>query len=509
MKEMTIDVLMIYPRLGSMDSFVKDLPLSILYASAEAVKRNYSVEACDFRLITDWKSKLAETLDKGVRLVGVSVMTGTPMKYAREISLFVRKHAPDTKIVWGGPHVTVVPDTIEQSFIDFLIRGYGSIALADLIVALKNGQMKFENIPGISWKKNGEVKHNQRLPAHELLAYQDIPYQLLDINDPQYVRSYNGQRLFSMFSAIGCPYKCNFCMHPAVYKIINGPKWLAYPTEDIIDHIKMVHRKYQVTGICFIDDTSFVDLARMRELLKRITKLDFKIVLEFRGARVNELDKMDDSFLQLMVDAGTRVVMVGFESASNRILKIMKKGITKEQIFRVNQKLARFSEIRPIYNFFCGTPGETYDDLLETKDAILQIIKDNPVAHIGFGADWKPIPGTKMVELAEKDYNFKPPVTFDEWMELDSFDSSSKIQHSWYSTKHDNLIKILQVSASVIDNKILDEFTARRNLSNVLLRLGAKLYYPLAMFRLKNNFFSLPVEYPLYRLAFRLLSSGK
>ncbi len=54
-----IDVLLIYPKLGSMDSMVVDLPLSIIYAAAHSVKGGYNVKAVDLRCERgDWKEKL-------------------------------------------------------------------------------------------------------------------------------------------------------------------------------------------------------------------------------------------------------------------------------------------------------------------------------------------------------------------------------------------------------------------------------------------------------------------
>lgn len=73
------DILLIYPRLGNMDSMVVDLPLSIIYAAAESVKRGLTVEVADLRLEKDWRATLRRILDRGVRLAGVSVMTGMPL----------------------------------------------------------------------------------------------------------------------------------------------------------------------------------------------------------------------------------------------------------------------------------------------------------------------------------------------------------------------------------------------------------------------------------------------
>jgi anaerobic magnesium-protoporphyrin IX monomethyl ester cyclase len=182
-----------------------------------------------------------------------------------------------------------------------------------------------------------------------------------------------------------------------------------------VAHMEYAKKEFGATHIVFLDDTSFPDVPRMRRLFELIVERELDVTLEFRGARVNEIMKMDDAFIDLMVRAGGRLLMVGGESGSDRMLKKLGKGITKNQILEVNRKLARHPDIAPMYSFFYGSPGETYEDVLESKEVILQIFKDNPQAYINVQGDWKPVPGTKTLETAERDFGYVPPSTLDEW----------------------------------------------------------------------------------------------
>jgi len=495
-----IDTLLIYPKLGSMDSMVVDLPLSVVYAAADSVKRGYNVKVVDLRVEEgDWRTKLSEYLEGGVLLAGISVMTGSPLKNSREISLYIRENFPDTRIVWGGPHVTVLPDTITEPYIDFLIRGYGSEPLAELIACLKTGTEDFSAVKGLSYKRGERITHNDRSPEFEMLNYNDIPYHTIDVMSGRYVRQYNGKRAFPIFTSIGCPYKCAFCVHPTIYREINGAKWRAYEDEEIIAHIKYIIETFKASHIVFIDDTSFPNIKRMRNIFQLIIDNGIEATFEFRGARINEIMKMDDSFLELLIKAGGRVIMVGVESGSNRVLKSFQKGITREQTLEANRKLARYPQLTAYYNFIYGTPGEMYEDVLETKDMVLQLIKDNPNAYIGMGGDWKPIPGTKTLEVAERDFSYSPPKTIDEWIEVDSSDSDHKIVHPWYTRKHNNAIKLMQISSVVIDNKIIRESAGNNSVLFKTLRMMSRIYRPIALARLKLNFNQFLLEYSLWR----------
>ncbi|MEO5332528.1 MAG: B12-binding domain-containing radical SAM protein [Magnetococcus sp. YQC-5] len=502
------DVLLIYPRLGSMDSMVVDLPLSLIYAATDSVKQGHTVELVDLRCESnDWQSVLTQRMAIGFRLVGISVMTGSPLRNARDISRFIRQHWPTTPIVWGGPHVTLLPETVEEDFVDYLIRGDGSIPLAELITVLQAGRKEPVGVAGISYKNaQGQPVHNPRSDQFERLHYLEIPYSLVDVNSPNYQRLYKGQRFFPLFTSVGCPYKCSFCVSPATYSVIKGKKWLPDPDDEVIGHIRMLIDRYQVTHLSIIDDTSFVDLKRMRRLFNRIIEEGMGLTMEFRGARINELDKMDDDFLDLMVQAGGRMIMVGVETGSDRILEQMQKGITREQILRVNQKLARHPQLIPHYNFFYGAPGETYEDVVTTKETILQLLRDNPQAYFGVGgADWKPIPGTKMLETAQEKFGYQAPRTMDEWIEMDNTDAKNKIVHPWYTKEHNNMIKVMQLAAFVADDKIIRESHGNQTPWFRVLRLLARIYKPIALFRMRHNFHYLMFEYTIYRFVVRLI----
>lgn len=493
-----------------MDTLVIDFPLSVVYAAVDSVKRGFDIRIIDLRLEEgDWRNTLSKSLEKKPLLVGVSVMTGTPLHNAREISTFIKNKSPETSLVWGGPHPTVLPETINEPYLDYIVRGYGSFPLAELISHLKNRDRSLSEIKGLSYKHNGQIFHNPRSDKFEMPHFRDLPYRLIEIDSPKYIRSYSGNKMFPIFTSIGCPYRCAFCVHPTIYKVINGAKWRAYEDEEIIGHIEYIIKNFHASHFVILDDTSFPDLKRMRRIFEKILARHINITLEFRGARIDELDRMDDDFLNLMVKAGVRLLLVGVESGSDRVLKSLLKGFTKEQILRVNRKLARHPQITAHYNFIYGCPGETYDDLVETKNVVLQLLEENPNVYFGFGGDWKPIPGTKTLEIAEKEYSYRAPKTIDDWIQIDSSDFKTKIVHPWYTRRHDNLIKLLQISAFVIDDKLIKISSNNKSLLYRWLRLMSRIYKPVALFRLKHNFHYFMIEFDLWRLTVRALQRMK
>ena len=494
-----------------MDSMVVELPLSIIYAASEAVQKGHRLKLVDLRVENgSFEDILGPYLDQGVRLVGISVMTGNPLKNAREISLFIRKHYPHVPIVWGGPHVTVIPETMNEPFLDYLVRGFGARPLEQLIAHLKTGSPTLESISGLSYRTQRDlIVHNPRSVEFERIHYSHIPYDMINVDSPHYRRLYKGdaQRLFSIFTTVGCPYKCTFCISPTLYEVIKGKKWLGDPEEEVIEHIEMLIARYQASHITVIDDTSFVSIKRMQRIFERILERNIIIHLEFRGARINEVDKMDDYFLDLMARVGVRVLQIGVETMSQRMLDLFEKNITKEQIFRVNRNLARHPNVKPVYNFLFGAPGETYADLLETKEGILQLLRENPQAYVGFGGDWKPVPGSKLLDVAITDYHYCAPVSLDDWIQVDTSDATKKLYYPWYTPRQNNLIKFLQVSSFVIDDKMVRESHNNHSPLFIILRLMARTYKPIALLRMKFDFYDWMFEYALWQITVRFLAA--
>lgn len=502
-----IDAVLIYPQLGSFDNIIRDIPLSLIYAAAASVRQGYHIRIVDLRLDpNNWKQKVDEALSHGCRLVGLSVMTGNPIKTSLAVSQYVKERY-DIPIVWGGAHPTILPEqTLANPLVDYVIRDWGSIALCQLIAYLRGDGAGKKEILGLGYKEKRKIFLNPVQCSFEMIDFHDLPYHLVDIDGNNYNRLNNGEVVFPIYTAMGCPYKCSFCMAPAVYKKIQGKKWIAHGTEFVLGHIEYLLERYRFQRLQIYDDDAFVDLERMHALLSEFVKRGYhrRLRIDFRGARINELDKMDEKYLSLMETAGVEMLAIGAESGSNDMLKKMNKGITVEQIIRVNRKLARFPKLRPHYNFFCGIPGETMASLEETKHLLLQLIKDNPKCFLGVGADWKPLPGSVMTEDAVRKWGLRLPDRLERWADIDSYDAK-KIVHPWYSNQMNNMIKLLQIAGQFLDGKVNHFKTEMGPVLGRLLSLSSICYRPILKWRLRHNCTRFMVESDLTKALFNPL----
>jgi radical SAM superfamily enzyme YgiQ (UPF0313 family) len=432
-------------------------------------------------------------------LVGVSVMTGKPIQYALDVSRLVKKHS-DAPMVWGGIHPTILPDsTLQNEAIDYLIRGQGELPLLELAQALERHPQSLQGVASLSYKVNGKMIHNPMGRPPEFEELPDIPYDLVDVH--KYLRFDTGERVFSIITSLGCPHQCAFCYSP----LFSGRLWKPEKVEHTIARMEAILEKYKVDHFSVIDNDFFVDLRRTRAFFQALEKKRWPIKIGFRGARIDELHRMDEELLALMQRVGVRYLHIGAESGSQKILELMLKKVKTEQIFEVNRKLAKFPGLKPTYNFFSGVPTETLEDIEATIAMIFRLLRENPHCQISGFNQFTPYPGTELFNLSVK-HGFEPPQNLEGWIDFDESDCAKN--NPWIDSKRKRLLDTLYFTGFFIDHKFNEHFTGRSWKSR-LIRTMVTMYRPVAMFRFKNRLTAVPVELALKRLADNLFEKNQ
>ena len=489
-------VLMVYPKMGFSGEFVKHTPLGLIYASSELVKNGIETEIFDTRLSPKtWETDLKDKLDTNILVVGISVMTGTPIKHAIEIGRFVKEIDPNINVVWGGPHATFYPETIlEEQSCDYVVSGYGSIAFYRLVESLiENSDLEKIKINGVYHRNNGQITGVPPKNEFEVLNHLDIPYHLIE-DYSKYGQLEEEKLIFSIYSIAGCPYKCTFCSSPAQYKNI-GKRWLPFDVANVVDHIEFLVNEHDAGYIYFIDDDSFVNLKHVEEIIDELNQRQIKVKLAFRGARINEIKKMSDEFLEKLVEAGTQIMHVGAESGSNRILRFIKKNCTVDDILHCNRKLAKHPKLTVGYNFIFGVPTETLEEAKLTAELMLKLIEDNPACIIFTPNKFRPLPGTELGEFVAEKWVYDKPETLEDWINIEV---EGEYESPWHPFKLTNYFNLILLASYFIDDKIF-KMTSGNSAFYKILRFLCWLYKPIIRFRLKHNIYQFLLEYQLYR----------
>jgi len=494
------NIILVYPKMGPSGSLVQHMPLSILYASVDTLKAGYDVHLIDVRLNPNsWEQDMLTAINEYTLCIGISVITGTPIKNALEITQWTRNQFPQLPIVWGGPHATFnALEILSEKAIDYVIKGYGSKPLSQLVEVFNHqSYQNLNKISGLAYRKNGSPYQVPPENCFEKINYNDIPYHLIKKNLNKYGQLDSDLKIFSIYSAMGCPYRCAFCSSPAQYKNMKK-KYDPYSTQEVVDHIEFVYLTFKANYIYFIDDDSFVCLDRIDKIIDEINKRKIKVKLGFRGARINEIKKMSDDFLQKLATAGTDILHIGAESGSQKILDLIRKDCTIKDIIDVNKKLARHPEIKCAYNWIVGLPGETLEDLKQTRLLMLRLIKDNPNALIFIPNKFRPLPGTELFDIAlQKGY--QPPQHLDDWAKIEA---ESDYHPIWYTPEQIQHIRMMQVTSYFIDNKI-NKVETGKTFKYRFISCLASLYTPIARIRLKHGFSKLLFEHKIFNFAMK------
>jgi radical SAM superfamily enzyme YgiQ (UPF0313 family) len=492
-------LLLVYPRLGFVGSYVKNVPLSLVYAATEARKLPIDIEIIDLRFTKDWEPLLRQKLaEEPIIGVGVSVMSGIPILNALDVSRLA-KRLSNAPVIWGGPHPTILPEEVLRCpEVDFVVRGFGAAALAGLVQKFLAGDRDYGGIPGLCYKDGGVPVIARINCAYELFDFRDLPYDLIEQNLEWYFEGME-ERIFPIYSSVGCAYQCAFCIAPVWYRD-NILKWVPLGRDEVVDHIAWLKEQYGITFIYFYDDDSFVDRRHFMSVAREIERRGISMKFGFRGLRANEIVRLSDDDLSLLERIGVKTVHIGAESGSPRMLALMKKGITVEQTIRANRMLARHHGITPIYNFLAGLPGETMEDLRKTKNLMLALVGDNPGAILVWPAKLIPYPGSELYGLALR-HGFEPPADIAGWSRLDQ---ELDIHVPWIPQENDRYIKMMQVTSYFIDDK--DAYLGNCGwLVKWGYRLLRAIYRPLALWRLRRDRCGFLVEYRLFNIAKKLL----
>lgn len=490
------DVIMVYPKAGTYGIIFKDLPLSLICASTILYNKGYEIKIIDQRIDKNWEKNLKKELDKNPLLVATSAMTGQPIKYALEISKFTKENSK-IPVVWGGIHPTILPEqTLKNKYIDIIVRGEGEEIFYNLVKSLKNKE-DISKIKGISYKKNGKIYHNVDAPAMNLDKLPQIPYGLVDVN--KYIRNGWDEKIFSIQTSRGCPHRCGFCFSPAY----SNRYWRGESVKKVMEHLRFIREKYNPDYIYFADNDFFVNMERAKELFIEIKKEKIDVIFGHRGLRIDEIKRMDNDFLKLMQDIGTRELHMGAESGSQRILDIMKKDMDVRDITLVNRRLIKFPGLLPFYNFFSGVPTETKEDIKKSTDLMLKILKENPRAQVQSFNQFTPYPGTSLYNLA-KEYGFKEPTELEQWIDFDQGDSAKNCP--WINKDRQKLMDMLYFTSFFIDKKMMHLNSKR--LRFTLFRMLSNTYRPVARFRFKNHLTAFPIEVMLKKAYFKWVNKN-
>ncbi|MBF8265427.1 MAG: B12-binding radical SAM protein [Dehalococcoidia bacterium] len=315
-------------------------------------------------------------------VVGISLRTSA-YGSALNVSHIIKEIDSSIPIVWGGVHPTALPEeSLKNSQVDIVVRGEGEYTMLDLV---KNNIEKLESIPGISYKKDGQITHNpDRALIHHL---DDLPFPARHLIIDW--KSCPPEALGNIFATRGCPYSCVFCASNKVWS-----RTVRYRSaSNVISELQQLQQKFGVQQFSFEDDSFTINKKLVNEFCSTLIKERMKI----RWRCETRVDLITKDLLEQMKKAGCEEIFLGLESGSPETLRWIKKGVTVEQM-RSAVEILRQVGIRFSAFFMIGFPWETTKEINET----LNLMKDlDPfAANLSIAT---PYPGTELHHICTEE----------------------------------------------------------------------------------------------------------
>lgn len=385
------------------------VPLGILYVASVLKGKGYPVKFLDLSKTPYWQQMVANIDSRYV------CTTGTTPHYSilKEISAIVRCTSPGSKLIVGGPHATIDPDSLAPY--------YDTIVLNEGEKIIEEALFTEEKII-----QGGFVEDLDSIP------YPDFDF--IDLSSYRFI--IDGKPAVHLVLTRGCPYKCGFCCK------VNHKKLRFRNVVKVVEEIAYMKEKYGLVRYMFFDDTFTLKRKWVEEFCEKIKPLN---IVWRCFTRAN---KADIDLLRLMKESGCAEIGVGVESGSQKILDTVDKKTRVEDNTRIRMLC---KEVGIVFKAFIivGLPGETEETFGETCNWLFENKPDKYSVFV-----FTPYPGSPIFDNPER-YDFELTTAFE-------------YEKLWWGGIMQDQISLSRTSA-LSSNRILD---LRNNLLRDLKEAG-------------------------------------
>jgi anaerobic magnesium-protoporphyrin IX monomethyl ester cyclase len=395
-------------------------PLGLAYLASALRDAGFSVSGADFN-VSGLNLKRVASIVAYDRpsIVGISAMTET-YPNALAIARQVKVTSPETVVVLGGAHPTIMPEAaLGEAGVDYVIAGAGEQGITALARFVAQGVGTLADIPGLAWREGGAIRVN---PRAALSSPDDLPRPARDLFPIEFYRD-----KWNVLTATGsCPFRCPFCSAASLW---HGRRRMRSP-ESIVAELRDLADGYGVDEVFFTDDLFTMDKRWVRELAEALRGLDRP--MEWGCA--TRVDQVDADLLRVMAEAGCTGVQFGVESGSQQILDSV-KGIDKAQVLDAIRSAVAVG-IDPVSSFMIPFPEDTEETLAESLAFMREVHEAGSRIFLSYTC---PYPGTSFYEHSEE---LGLRILSDRWDEYDA-------KHVVMETRHLSASQIESIASGI------------------------------------------------------------
>ncbi len=413
-----LDVLLVYPQSSVSrrrpqieEDPGRSIPLGLCSLASAVEGHGLSTAVLDTRLYTrdGAFAALKDRLENGVRWLGLSVMT-CQVPHALELSRAAKALCRDVLVVWGGAHPTLFPEqTVRDPAVDWVVMGEGEEVLPRILSGMPETE---EEMVGLATVEGDDVRRGRQAPMLDPAKFWLPAYHLLDLEAyaPRTLPWGKAARGIDVLTSRGCPYRCAFCPN----SFLLGRRWRPLPLESVDEQLEVLRRIPGLETVWFVDDYFFGDIERAAAIGEHLARVHPGVGWEANiRPDVLRSGRVDTALLTSLKSSGCHTLRMGAESGSNRVLEILRKDITVEDIRRGVDFCER-AGIVPVCFFMMGVPGESRSDLVQTLAVMAELAGQHRLAVPCGPGVFRPYPGGDLYEQCLK-LGLREPTTLAQW----------------------------------------------------------------------------------------------
>lgn len=284
------------------------------------------------------------------------------MEHVRAICRAIKAESPDQRILITGVHAAALPgQTLAEEACDYVCNGEGPITIHQVLEVLKGEGRSWPDIEGLVWRdKCGDIQNNRPAPLIADLE-RDLHGRVWHLLPMERYRAHNWQCFddpekrqpyASIYTSLGCPYKCYFCC-------INAPfganRYRMRAPEAVVAEIDHLRDRYGVETFKIIDEMFVLNDRHVTAICETLAAKDYAADLNIWAyARV---DTVKPERLALLRSAGIRWLALGIESGSKLVRDGAQKSLSNDDIYETVCAIQN-AGINVIGNFIFGLPDD-------------------------------------------------------------------------------------------------------------------------------------------------------
>ena len=395
---------------GDLDPDFHQIPYGLLSLGAQAARAGHQVKVFNLSAFA-WPAVEAAIQALDADVFGMSCWTAN----RRGVDLAarcIRRFHPAAHVVVGGPHATPLAREVLEHYsaVDTVAVGESEDTFMELIERLARG-VPARGIAGTWYRDGARIEEGPPRPSIDDLDRLASPHDYFATH--------------ILMTARGCPWQCTFCGAEATW----GRGFRGRSVPRVLDDLESALARLPVKMVQIKDDTFTANKRRALEICNGIRERG----LNFSWSCDTRVDVLTDELLRAMRLAGCQRLSLGVESGSPRVLSLINKKITVEQILR-STALAKSYGIQVRYFMMLGNRGETLDTFHETL-AFLERARPHQYIFSCLSI----YPGTLDFEDAEKSGGLDRRVYFTErFQELktpfDADERCTRAMSAWFAS---------------------------------------------------------------------------